>query len=214
MEEYALYRDSTASFDVDAEKGFTNLCPNELPVPDGENIVDELNAQAKLTRLRIGSKDVHPKNAIWIATSENPQFTPINGENVDICWNLHCPSGEYGSELLDGLPAVKDYDFFIFKGIEPDLHPYSACYHDLQKKLSTGVIEWLLQHDISDVIVGGLATNYCVFETVMDLVVAGFQVILNLGASRGIGDTTDVIETMKTVGVIIVNNASEIVMQD
>jgi nicotinamidase/pyrazinamidase len=214
MEEYVLFRDNTASFDVDAEKGFTNLCPNELPVPDGENIVDELNAQAKLVRIRVGSKDVHPKNGIWIATAENPQYSPIEGENVDIRWNLHCPSGEYGSELLDGLPAVKDYDFFVFKGIEPDMHPYSACYHDLKKKMSTGVIEWLLHHGISDVIVGGLATNYCVFETVMDLVTAGFQVILNLGACRGIGDTQEAIDKMLAVGVIIVNSASEIVMQD
>jgi nicotinamidase/pyrazinamidase len=214
MEDYILYRETTASFDVDAEKGFTPLCPDELPVPDGDNIVDELNDQSKKAKYRLGSKDVHPKNAIWIATKEYPQLSPIKGKNVDVRWNLHCPSGEYGSELLDGLPAVVDYDFFVFKGIEPDLHPYSACYHDLAKKLSTGVIEWLLQHEISDVIVGGLATNYCVFETVMDLVAAGFQVILNLGACRGLGDISESIEKMKEVGVIIVNSASEIVMQD
>ena len=28
-----------ASFDVDAQKGFTPLCPNELPVPEGDTIV-------------------------------------------------------------------------------------------------------------------------------------------------------------------------------
>jgi nicotinamidase/pyrazinamidase len=214
MEEYVLYKDSTASLDVDSQKGFTPLCPDELPVPDGENIVDELNAQAKLVKVRLGSKDVHPKNAIWIATKELPQLTPIIGKNVDVRWNLHCESGTYGAELLDGLPVVVDYDFFVFKGIEPDLHPYSAIYHDLAKKMSTGVIEWLLQHGISDVIVGGLATNYCVFETVMDLMKAGFQVILNLGACRGLDDTTEAINKMISVGVIIVYSASEIVMQD
>ncbi len=28
-----------ASFDVDAQKGFTKICPNELPVPDGDGIL-------------------------------------------------------------------------------------------------------------------------------------------------------------------------------
>ena len=32
-----------AAIDVDAQNGFTPLCPGELPVEDGENIADELN---------------------------------------------------------------------------------------------------------------------------------------------------------------------------
>ena len=35
-----------ASFDVDAQKGFTPLCPNELPVPEGDAIVPALNQLA------------------------------------------------------------------------------------------------------------------------------------------------------------------------
>jgi nicotinamidase/pyrazinamidase len=214
MEEYILYKESTASLDVDSQKGFTPLCPNELPVPEGDEIVDEQNTQAKKAKYRLGSKDAHHRKAIWVATANEPQLTPIVGTNVDVRWNSHCNIGEYGFELLDGLPPVSEYDFFVYKGIELDMHPYSACYHDLAKTKSTGLIEWLLQHDISDVIVGGLATNYCVFETVVDLVNAGFQVILNLGACRGLGDINPSIEKMKAMGVIIVNNASEIVVHD
>ncbi len=59
--------DTTASFDVDAQKGFSPVCPDELPVPDGDKIVDELNAQATFAKYRIGSKDWHHNNAIHIA---------------------------------------------------------------------------------------------------------------------------------------------------
>lgn len=183
----------TASHNVDPQKGFTPLCPSELPVPDGHNIVDELNHQNNLARYRTVSKDVHPSNAIWLATKERPQLTLIKNEpNVDLVWNAHCMSGTYGAELLDGLPKMTEYDFFLAKGFEPDLHPYSSCYHDHYKRKSTGLIEWLNSKDISTVIIGGLATNYCVSETVKDLSNAGFQVILNLGACRGLGTEEEI----------------------
>ena len=43
-----------ASIDVDPQKTFTELCPNELPVKDGHLIADALNRQAqKLIQLLI-----------------------------------------------------------------------------------------------------------------------------------------------------------------
>lgn len=183
----------TASHNVDPQKGFTPLCPNELPVPDGDNIVGELNAQNNSVKYKTVSKDVHPGNAIWIATKKEPQFSPVEGKNVDVRWNKHCMSGTYGAELLDGLPKMIEYDFIVAKGYEPDLHPYSSCYHDLNKKLSTGLIEWYNSKEITTVLVSGLATNFCVSETCKDLSDAGFQVILNLSACRGIG-TQEVID--------------------
>lgn len=39
---------NTASFDVDAQKGFTPLCPDELPVAGGEALAEALNRQAAL----------------------------------------------------------------------------------------------------------------------------------------------------------------------
>lgn len=187
MKAVSVVFSKTASHNVDPQKGFTPLCPSELPVPDGHNIVDELNGQNNLVKYKTVSKDVHPANASWLATVNKPQFSPVEGEDVDVAWNAHCMSGTYGTELIDGLPRMKDYDFFVAKGFEPDLHPYSSCYHDLSKKVSTGLIEWYNSKDISTVIVGGLATNYCVGSTVIDLVEAGFQVVLNLGGCRGIG---------------------------
>ncbi len=179
-----------ASFDVDPQKGFTPLCPNELPVPGGHEIVAALNKQAAQAGLRVGSKDAHSPGAIWIATPEQPQFSPVAGDNVDIRWNSHCIIGTPGCELLDGLPAETDYDFFIWKGIQPDLHPYGACYHDLANTLSTGVIEYLRQAEVTHIIVGGLALDYCVKTTALQLRAAGFDVLVNRTACRGIADAS------------------------
>jgi len=189
----------TASHNVDPQKGFTPLCPNELPVPDGDSIVDELNGQNNLVKYKTVSKDVHPANAVWIANINKPQFTQVEGLNVDMAWNAHCLSGTKGMELIDGLPKMSEYDFFLAKGFEVDFHPYSSCYHDLAKKISTGLIEWYNSREISTVIVGGLATNYCVSSTVMDLSHAGFQVILNLGACRGIGTQEEINRVVKSL---------------
>lgn len=179
-----------ASFDVDAQNCFTPVCPAELPVPEGDAIVTELNAQAALADLRVGSKDAHSPQALWVADEANPQFSPVEGRDVDIRWNIHAVPGTKGFELIAGLPHPADYDFFVWKGIEPDMHPYGACFHDLANTKSTGVIEWLRAKGVKDIVVGGLATDYCVKNTVLQLLGAGFGVVVNEAACRGISPDT------------------------
>ncbi|MCH2546599.1 MAG: isochorismatase family protein [Alphaproteobacteria bacterium] len=201
-----------ASFDVDAQYCFTPVCPEELPVAQGDEIADELNAQAKFAQYRIGSKDAHSPQAVWVADMHNPQFSPVEGANVDIRWNKHAVPGTKGFELIEGLPHPAEYDFFVWKGIEPDMHPYGACYHDLADTRSTGVIEWMRAKHITHVIVGGLATDYCVKTTVLQLLAAGFSVIVNLAACRGIAqDTvTSAMQEMREAGAILISNHREI----
>lgn len=187
----AIRKDRTASLDVDAQKGFTPLCPGELPVPEGDAIAGELNAQAARAGFRLGSKDAHCRAAMHIATTEKPQYSPVGAPNTDIRWNAHCIMGTSGAELLPGLPHWLDYDYFVFKGIEPDAHPYGCCYHDLGDTRSTGLIEWLRQNGVDTVVVGGLATDFCVKTTVLQLRKAGIAVIVNLAACRGIGIPRD-----------------------
>ena len=40
-----------ASFDIDAQNTFTPVCPDELPVAEGDTIAPELNAQAQFASL-------------------------------------------------------------------------------------------------------------------------------------------------------------------
>lgn len=199
-----------ASFDVDCQKGFTPLCPDELPVEDGYMIVDALNEQAKFADYRVGSVDWHLADADWVATEDSPQLTPIkNAKNMDVRWKRHCVAGTYGAQLLKGLPLPIDYDFMVYKGLEKNIHPYGACYHDLEEKQSTGVIEFLKVKGVSVVIIGGLAENYCVNTTARQLLLAGFKVFLNLSATKAFGLADFSRKELENRGVVLLKDMSE-----
>ncbi|WP_109511683.1 isochorismatase family protein [Pseudomonas ovata] len=193
----------TASFDVDAQKSFTPLCPDELPVAGGDQIGTELNFMATLAGLRIGSKDAHSPQAPWVVAQHTQMLQPTGLEHADLTWVSHCVPGTEGFTLLDELPAPCDYDYFVWKGVEPELHPYGALYHDLHGKLSTGVIEFLNSRGVQQVIVGGLALDYCVKTTALQLAGAGFKVIVHLPACRAISEpgAAQAIEDMRNAGI-------------
>lgn len=187
-----IERARTASFDVDAQCCFTPLCPQELPVPGGDEIAAALNAQAGYARWRLGSKDAHSAHAAWIcgdrakiAQAIAPEDNPAPAE-LDVYWPRHAEPGTPGFALVPGLPAPSEYDFFVWKGVEPLLHPYGACYHDRGERLSTGVIEFLRQRQVDTVLVGGLALDYCVKTTALQLARAGLRVIVHLAACRAL----------------------------
>ncbi len=204
---------TVASLDVDSQRTFSELCPDELPVLDGEAIVGELNAQAKLARYRCFSKDAHPANPLWLAAAPEAQLRPTGLGNADVTWVRHATVGTDGFELLPGLPKASDYDFFVYKGVERDMHPYGACFQDTHLKISTGLIEWLRDKGVDTVIVGGLALDYCVKTTVLQLVEqGGFRVILNLAATRGLAEETSVeaVRRMSEAGALIAQDAEDV----
>jgi len=201
-----------ASFDVDPQKGFTPVCPDELPVPDGDGIVGELLLNHEVSSIHVASKDWHHPEALHIATEKNPQFSPVEGNypDMDIHWNRHCTAGTTGAEFLDGLPSPNFYDFIAYKGLEAISHPYGACHHDFAEEKTTGVIEYLKGKGVTNVIVGGLATDYCVKLTVVQLLKAGFTVLVNLAACRGIDKetTSAAFDEMIDYGAVICGDVS------
>ncbi len=202
-----------ACFDVDAQRTFSPLCPDELPVAGGDRIVEALNRQAEFAGWRLGSKDAHSPKAAWV--TDDPGKTGQTGvglPNAREFWPVHAVPGTAGFELLPGLPAPAEYDFFVWKGVELDMHPYGACYHDIAERMSTGVIEWLMARTVSTVLVGGLATDYCVKATAMQLARAGFNTVLNLAACRGIADasTAEALAAMRATGVVVIDDIEEL----
>lgn len=202
----------TASFDVDAQKGFTPLCPNELPVADGHLIAPYLNEMAEVTSFRLGSKDAHAPNADWVVSDKEDMIKPTGLPNADLTWVSHCVVGTEGYELIDGLPAPADYDYFVYKGVEKDLHPYGACYHDIAEKQSTGAIEFLKSKGVTDVVVGGLALDYCVKHTAIQLNNAGFCVAVYIPATKAIDaeNIKNIINDIASSGIYILKSKKEL----
>lgn len=196
----------TAAFDVDPQKTFTPLMPKELPVVDGHLIVDELLENHKLAKVKVVSRDCHSKKALWLTheTSQVGKPIPQKEEDVDVYWPSHAILGTDGWDLLEGLPhPVKGYDFVVNKGLDHDVHPYGACYHDLANKKSTGVIEYLKFNGIKNVIVGGLAMDFCVKSTCEQLLDAGFDVYLNYNATKAVfnNKVDDIVNDMIKKGI-------------
>jgi nicotinamidase/pyrazinamidase len=210
----SVAREKTASFDVDPQRGFTPLCPDELPVAGGDEISGELNAQAAFAKLRLVSKDCHPAAAPWVADSAEEIMQPVAGDypNLDIKWPPHCVVGTEGNRLIPGLPDEDEYDLVIEKGMDPLMHPYGACYQDLMETKSTGAIEWLGEQGIKTILLGGLATDYCVKTTGLQLLRAGFQVIINLAGCRGVAEETSVqaLEDLRVAGAEFITSSKEL----
>lgn len=210
-------REKTASFDVDPQRGFTPLCPDELPVAGGAEIAAELNAQAGFARLRLVSKDCHPAEAPWVAESAEEIMQPVGGDypDLDIKWPPHCVVGTEGNRLIPGLPEEAEYDLVIEKGKDPLMHPYGACFHDLTESRSTGAIEWLKQQGVGTILLGGLATDYCVKTTGLQLLRAGFRVIVNLAGCRGVAEDTSkqAIDELRAAGAELIASSAELSRQ-
>ncbi len=197
------------SIDIDAQCAFSSICPDELPVPEAELIVPQLNAQAKLASYRVLTRDAHSANAVWVVPSAQQQLQPLDYPNANLTWVRHAEVGTKGFEPLPKLPAVTEYDFLVYKGVDADLHPFGACFHDLTENISTGLIEWLQAKKCKVVIASGLATDYCVKDTVLQLCKHGdWKVLVNLAACRGIDSATtkQAIKDMRQAGAVILDS--------
>ena len=207
----SIKKQQTASFFVDPQKSFA-VMPNELPVPGGGEIVDELNFMATFADVRVASKDAHAPNAPWVVKEHKDMLKPTGMPNADLTWVSHCVPGTEGFEFLDGLPDPSWYSLIVYKGLERDYHPYGACAADILGKMSTGVIEFLKFNGIKRVIVGGLALDFCVKTTALQLAAADFEVVLYMPACRGISEEgcEKALAEMKAAGIQIINNKQEL----
>jgi nicotinamidase/pyrazinamidase len=161
------YRES-ALLVVDAQCGFTPLCPDELPVPGGLDIVPRVNQLLELPWARIdASLDWHP-----------PDHRSFHGRR-DNLYPPHCVAGTRGAEFLPGLAAHRVHTVWR-KGYDPDFEAYAVTAQH------PGLPHLLRAHGVTTVVVCGLATNICCFHAARDLRREGFRVYIVEDASAGI----------------------------
>jgi len=178
---------------VDVQNDF---CPGgKLAVPHGDEVVEPLNQQIEKFLDRgapvYKSRDWHPPTT--------KHFAAYGGT-----WPPHCVQNTKGAEFH---PALKEDPRInvISKGLG-DKDCYSAFDEtDLASKLH--------QQGVEEVVVGGLATDYCVKNTVLDALKHGFKVKALENAMRAVelqpGDGERAIEEMRAAGADIVNEAEQ-----
>jgi len=153
---------------VDAQRGFSELCPAELPVPGALEIVPAINALLEVPWARIdATQDWHPADHCSFLGQRDHLYPP------------HCVMGTPGSEFLPGLNAHKFHTIWR-KGFDRDKEAYAVTAQH------PAFVALLRAARIQTVLVCGIATNICCFFTARDLRKAGYQVVMVEDASAGI----------------------------
>ena len=160
---------STASLlVVDVQQGFTSLCPNELPVPGGEDLVEPINRLLELPWKRIdATQDWHPDDhCSFLGQREN-------------LYPAHCVMNTPGADFLPGLHTNKFHTVWR-KGFHSDFEAYAVTAQH------SHFGDFLRAEHIDTVAVCGLAKNICCFYSARDLKKEGFRVLIIEDASAGI----------------------------
>jgi len=200
---------------VDVQNDF---CPGgALAVNDGGAVVAPLNALSQALAAKGGrvaaTQDWHPAGHVSFASSHNGKNPGdvIDASNVQgqVLWSDHCVQGTAGAAFHADLD-LKPVSLIIRKGFRQWLDSYSAFFEN-DRCSSTGLEGALKQTNIQTVIIGGLATDYCVFYSAMDSRRLGFRTIVASDAVRGVGSPPGSMESalseMKSAGIEFLSSA-------
>lgn len=161
-----------------------------LAVPNGDKVIPPLNHYigtffAKGLPVYF-TRDWHPKDHL--------SFRENGGS-----WPPHCVAGTPGALFPKALLLPADNKFIISKGMKCQFDAYSG-FQD------TPVMSLLQERGIRRVYIGGLATEYCVKNTVIGALNLGFTTFLLADAIQGIdmtpGECEKAVEQMLSEGAI------------
>jgi nicotinamidase/pyrazinamidase len=195
---------------IDAQRGFMPLEEGmrlgvegfgELPIQDGARIVPHINrllrqaADANIPMFT--TQDWHPQGTAHFAAEPNFMTT----------WPPHCVGNTSGAELHPEIVVPDTADVF-YKGAEildrgEDDTSYSG-YNAFRFTDDQKLPEWLNERAITKVILGGLALDYCVKATALDLRNQGkLDVVITVDATRPVAQETGLaaIKEMEAAGI-------------
>jgi len=195
---------------VDVQNDFMPF--GALPVPDGDAVVPVANALMPRFGLVIATQDWHPPGHGSFASS-HPGQAP--GDVVDlggvdqVLWPDHCvqdaPGASFHSALDVGL-----VDHVIRKGTDPGIDSYSAFFDNGHLR-DTGLAAFLEKRAVDELVVLGLATDYCVKYTALDGVGLGFGVTVIRDGCRAVdlkpGDGEAAFAEMRACGARVLSLA-------
>lgn len=135
------------------------------------------------------TQDWHPSDHIsFYSNHKNTKpFEAIQiGERTQVLWPPHCVQGTANAELLLDPDLA---EVVVKKGKDKKYDSYSGFQDD--GGAVTKMNQKLKEKGIKEVIVYGIATDYCVKATAIDALDAGFKVTVIEGLSKGVApDTT------------------------
>ena len=152
---------------VDLQRDF--LPGGALAVPRGDEVVAVANAvMDRFTRV-VATQDWHPAGHGSFAANQ-PGRAP--GEVIElggvaqVLWPVHCVQDTPGAAFAAGLQVEGITRVFV-KGTDAGVDSYSGFF-DNDRRSATGLGDYLREVGETEVVVLGLATDYCVKATALD----------------------------------------------
>lgn len=195
---------------VDIQNDF--LPGGRLAVADGDAVVPMANALMDRVEVVVATLDWHPPGHRSFA-SEHPGRAPgavvaLRGLQ-QVLWPDHCVQWTGGAAPAPGLDTARVQRFFT-KGEDPEVDSYSGFW-DNGRRHTTGLAAWLHARGVTEVLVCGLALDYCVRFTALDAREAGFTTTVVRDATRAVeltpGDGEAAVAALRAAGVRVVDTA-------
>lgn len=193
------YSPSTALIVVDMQHDFADPA-GSLYVAGGEDIVApiaaEIAAAADAEATVVYTQDWHP--------AHTPHFAADGG-----LWPAHCVADTPGAALVPGLPVCGEV---LRKGTgnEDGYSGFSEVDLATGESVGTALSVMLDEAGIMDIVVVGLAGDWCVKATALDGVELGYSVTVPLALTRFVelnpGDTEAATAAMRSAGVYVINS--------
>jgi nicotinamidase/pyrazinamidase len=193
---------------VDVQGDFTTYKNGSLAVAGTDKaFVDKVQKSTEALSAKgyliFGTQDWHPADHISFFSNHSGKkpFEAIQIEDrTQVLWPPHCVQGTQNARVLI------DNNLFLAivkKGQDKQYDSYSGFQDDGGAKTEMNLI--LQKNGIKELIVYGIATDYCVKATAIDAAAAGYQVTVIEGLSKGVApDTTaQALEEMKAKGIVI-----------
>jgi nicotinamidase/pyrazinamidase len=175
---------------VDVQNDF---CPGgALAVRGGDRVIPPLN--------RYIDEAVAQGHPVYASRDWHPpvtrHFQAYGGE-----WPVHCVADSSGAAFHDDL-RLPPSAIVITKGEDPD-HPGYSAFHGRTPD-GKPLLADLRARGVEHLMVGGLATDYCVKQSVLDALASGFQVTVLGDAVAGVdvapGDSERALAEMRAAG--------------
>lgn len=199
---------NTALLVVDVQNDF--LPQGALAVPQGDEVIPVINRIAPLFEQVVITQDWHPAGHLSFSSSHPgyQDYQLIEMPYGPQClWPEHCVQGTYGAQLSEAL-NLPHARLILRKGIHPSIDSYSA-FLEADRQTSTGLLAWLQAQGIEQVMIAGLATDFCVAWTAIDAAQAGLKTWVIEEACRAIdidGSLDRAKKAMQDAGVIFLTS--------
>jgi nicotinamidase/pyrazinamidase len=181
----------SALLEIDVQNDF---CPGgALAVNKGDEVIDPLNTLSSLFAKKggkiIATQDWHLQDHASFAAS-HPGKKPgdtvdLPGVTAQVLWPSHCVQGSFGAAFHPRLD-LSPVHFILRKGYRQNIDSYSAFFEN-DRKTPTGLEGFLKGLSIDTLVLGGLATDYCVLYSALDAAARGFNTLVARDAVRGVG---------------------------